>query len=214
MDQENLENQENQKNQERKIRTAETTNKEQSQVEKPTKHRVVLKKAEREDVPILAGFLGELFSLEEDFVSDMDKQSRGLMLALDNPDLVDVYKVLLSDKTDYEAGNEPKETAADGGICSGTHTSNEIIGIIVLHKFISTAEGSWTERIEDLYIRPGYRKSGIGTEIIDEVIRLAKEDGLCRIILQADKDNQPALNFYRRYGFEEMNLVSFVIRPE
>jgi ribosomal protein S18 acetylase RimI-like enzyme len=90
---------------------------------------------------------------------------------------------------------------------------DELIGIIVLHKFISTAEGAWTERIEDLYIRAEYRRSGVGTEIINEVVRLAQEDGLCRIILQADKDNQPALNFYKRCGFEEMNLVSFVIRP-
>jgi ribosomal protein S18 acetylase RimI-like enzyme len=186
MDQENLENQENQKNQEKIIQAAEATSRAQSQAKRQTKRRAVLKKAEREDVPVLAGFLGELFSLEEDFESDLDKQSQGLLLALDNPNLVDVYKVLLSD---------------------------ELIGIIVLHKFISTAEGAWTERIEDLYIRPEYRKSGIGTEIINEVIRLARKDGLCRIILQADKDNQPALNFYRRYGFEEMNLISFVIRP-
>jgi ribosomal protein S18 acetylase RimI-like enzyme len=209
----NQKNQKNQENQERRTQAAETTNRAQSRDKQQTKRRVVLKKSEREDIPVLAGFLGELFSLEEDFVSDMDKQSRGLMLALDNPDLVDVYKVLLSDETDYEVSDKSKETAADGEIYSGTHRSDEVIGVIVLHKFISTAEGSWTERIEDLYIRPEYRRLGIGREIIDEVIRLAKEDGLCRIILQADKDNQPALNFYRRYGFEEMNLVSFVIRP-
>jgi hypothetical protein len=84
------ENQKNQETQERKIRTADAANGIKPDTESQSKprlanQRILLVKAEREDIPVLAGFLGDLFSLEEDFEADIEKQSRGLMLALDNP---------------------------------------------------------------------------------------------------------------------------------
>ncbi|MBI4734185.1 MAG: GNAT family N-acetyltransferase [Rubrobacteridae bacterium] len=152
-----------------------------------TESRIVLQKAGYDDVGVLAGFLHELFLLEQDFKPDIDKQTFALALAIDSPDLVSIFKVVL-------------------------RNGDELIGMVALHKSISTAEGGWAGRIEDLYLRPGYRGKGMGAEVIDEIVRIAKADGLCRVTLIADKNNEPALNFYKKHGFEEMNLVSFAMR--
>ncbi|MDP2211501.1 MAG: GNAT family N-acetyltransferase [Candidatus Aquicultor sp.] len=147
--------------------------------------KLELVSAAREDMPTLAGFLCELFKLEEDFEPDAERQAAALELILANPGYATVYIVRV------------------GG---------ETAGMVALHLAISTAEGGWCGRIEDVYLKPEFRRLGIGSRVLEELRALAAERGLTRLMLVADKDNTAALKFYAACGFSEMNLVSLIQR--
>ncbi|HLP98843.1 MAG TPA: hypothetical protein VK149_10390 [Sideroxyarcus sp.] len=49
--------------------------------------------AREEDLPQMAGLLAELFTLEQDFRPDREKQMRGLRTILDEPELGKLFVV-------------------------------------------------------------------------------------------------------------------------
>jgi len=146
---------------------------------------IKLVKATKKDIPTLVDFLGQLFMLEKDFEPDPESQASALNLIMENPEQTIIYIV-----------------EVDGGTA----------GMVALHLSISTAEGGWAGRIEDLYLKPEFRRQGIGKQVVQEILSITKEKGLKRITLVADKDNSPALQFYKSCGFQEMNLTSFARR--
>ena len=68
----------------------------------------------------------------------------------------------------------------------------------------------WLQQVADdkaavihiLAVNPDYQNKGIGTEMILEAIRLAKENGMQAIRLDALASNTPAHKIYERLGFE------------
>ena len=76
---------------------------------------------------------------------------------------------------------------------------DEIIG------FASTfiAWYSWIGKslyLDDLYILESYRKNGLGSKLMDEVINLAKEEGCKKVRWQVSKWNSNAIDFYKKKG--------------
>jgi GNAT superfamily N-acetyltransferase len=64
---------------------------------------------------------------------------------------------------------------------------------------------TWTGKslyLDDLYIQPGYRGRGIGSDLIHKVIDEAKANGCHKIRWQVSKWNRPAIDFYRKIGAE------------
>jgi GNAT superfamily N-acetyltransferase len=60
--------------------------------------------------------------------------------------------------------------------------------------------GIW---LEDVYVRPQFRKRGLGRKLIEAVARIGVERGCGRFEWTALDWNEPALNFYRRLGAQE-----------
>ncbi|CAI5442853.1 unnamed protein product [Caenorhabditis angaria] len=57
-------------------------------------------------------------------------------------------------------------------------------------------------------VLPVYRQFGIGTELINYTLQLAeKDESIKTISLHVHIDNQLALNFYKKHGFEQQELV-------
>jgi GNAT superfamily N-acetyltransferase len=127
------------------------------------------------DLPELAGLLAELFTLENDFVPDRDKQLRGLALILDNPACGQLF--VLRDGT-------------------------QIIGMINALITVSTAEGGRVLLLEDVIVQSGYRGRGLGRQLVCHVIDWARAEGMTRVTLLADRNNQAALDFYSKLGFD------------
>ncbi len=140
----------------------------------------------RADTPLLVKFLGGLFSIEKDFQPDPERQAAAIELILVNPQQATIYKIMVGE---------------------------DAVGMIVLHLMIGTAEGGWVGKIQDFYIKPPFRRQGIGTRVIEELTAIAVAKGLKGIALLADKDNAPALQFYNACGFNEMNLTAFIKKP-
>ncbi len=55
--------------------------------------------------------------------------------------------------------------------------------------------------ISMLAVLPAYRKNGIGKIMVDWIIENAKQQGMRRVRLQVDKDNESAIKFYKRNEF-------------
>lgn len=64
----------------------------------------------------------------------------------------------------------------------------------------STWEGRAGIYIEDLFVRPAFRKQGIGRALFASLAQRAIEEKLSRIVWQVLDWNQPAIDFYNSLG--------------
>ena len=136
--------------------------------------------ADKSDINELAYLLTVLFSQEADFRPDISKQQKGLAMIIDNP----IHgHILVAIK------------------------SNKIVGMVNLLYLVSTAEGSKVAMLEDMVINPEYRGYGIGSILLEEAIKFSKQRGCKRITLLTDCDNEKAINFYSKQGFEESKMI-------
>lgn len=141
---------------------------------------IKISQAEYRDLDQLADLLAELFTLENDFCPDREKQLHGLRLILDNPALGRLFVLRDQDR---------------------------VAGMANLLITVSTAEGCRVAVLEDVIIGNEYRGKGLGRRLVEHVLAWAKTDGMTRITLLADRDNKTALGFYRKLGFEYSQMV-------
>jgi len=66
---------------------------------------------------------------------------------------------------------------------------------------VSTAEGGKAAWFEDLIVHPDYRRQGTGQKMLAYVIGQARAEGVLRITLLTDMQNERAQALYRRAGF-------------
>lgn len=64
--------------------------------------------------------------------------------------------------------------------------------------------------IDDIYVLPDCRRSGIARQIMDYLINYAKSHNYKRVQLHAEVDNEKAHNLYRQLGFIEEDIVFFM----
>jgi GNAT superfamily N-acetyltransferase len=132
-----------------------------------------------DDLPALADLLQELFTQEEDFTPDRDKQLRGLKLILEQPARGRIFVL---------------------------RTDHRIIGMINLLITISTAEGGFVLVLEDLIIHRDHRGQGYGTELLKYAVDFAQSKGFLRITLLTDRDAQQR-QFYQKSGFVDSGMI-------
>jgi GNAT superfamily N-acetyltransferase len=136
--------------------------------------------ATAEDLPHLADLLAELFTLESDFQPERDKQLRGLRAILDEPELGKLFVLRVDGKV--------------AGMANALIT-------------ISTAEGERALLLEDVIVRSEYRGGGLGRRLVEHVLEWAKRRGMVRVTLLTDRNNQAALDFYHKLGFEHSHMT-------
>ena len=68
---------------------------------------------------------------------------------------------------------------------------------------------TWTGKamyMDDLYVKPDYRGTGVGSSLINQVINYAKESGCHKLRWQVSDWNKPAKGFYIKLGAEICNV--------
>jgi ribosomal protein S18 acetylase RimI-like enzyme len=130
--------------------------------------------ATQKDLPRLVELLGILFESEAEFSADAGKQSNALQALLSDPAKGRIF------------------VARDG---------RELVAMASLLYTISTAEGGKAALFEDLVVAPDHRKRGIGEALLKHVIAHARAEGVLRITLLTDMQNERAQAMYRRVGF-------------
>ncbi len=143
------------------------------------KSLIRLRPAKEADVNEMSQLLLQLFSIENDFVPDRDKQSRGLKLLLDT---LGAYIVVAEEQ-------------------------GRVVGMASLQVLVSTAEGGYVGQVEDVVVDKECRGKGVGTALLDHLHKWAQDNGLTRLHLGADKENSAALQFYSRSGWKQTSLL-------
>ena len=141
---------------------------------------ITIRTAQPSDIAQLVELLKELFSIEADFDFDQEKQARGLNLLL----------------------NSEKDC-----ILVAQLNESKVVGMCSIQTLISTAEGGPVGLLEDLIVSADFRHQGIGEKLLAKAVDWAECQGLKRLQLLADKENQPALNFYQKRGWQSTQLV-------
>lgn len=61
--------------------------------------------------------------------------------------------------------------------------------------------------ISDLAVKAGYRRKGIGTELVARIFEWLDSQDICQIQVQVVCKNEMSYNFWRKQGFEESLYV-------
>jgi ribosomal protein S18 acetylase RimI-like enzyme len=77
--------------------------------------------------------------------------------------------------------------------------SGEILGAALFYEKYSTWKGRGMH-LEDIVVKEAHRQLGIGSSLFEELMRIARDRNYARMDWQVLDWNEPALNFYRKYG--------------
>ena len=88
--------------------------------------------------------------------------------------------------------------------CFVAELDNKIEGIALVYKRYSTWKGV-ALHLEDLIVSNNKRGSGIGTKLLDTVIKYGEELGVKRIVWEVLDWNKPAIGFYDKKGAKVMD---------
>lgn len=144
------------------------------------KKGIVVRRAKLDDIHGMCQLLKILFSIEEDFKFNDEKQVNGL-------------KMMLQDK--------------DKNCIFVAQFGKEIVGMISGQCLISTAEGGISVLVEDVVVKSNYRNNKIGEKLLLNMEEWARSKGAKRCQLLADKDNFNAIEFYKYFNWINTNLV-------
>lgn len=143
-------------------------------------NNITIDDANLQDVPALAQLLNTLFSIEQDFKPDTQRQITGLTLIIQAPDLAKIK------------------------VARNHH--GEVIGMVSAQLVISTAQGSHSAWIEDMMIHQDYRAQGIGRHLLNAVLEWARSKGVTRAQLLVDLDNHDAIGYYDHLGWQSSRM--------
>ena len=130
--------------------------------------------AKSADLPRLVELLGILFESEAEFAANPEKQRAALQALLADPGKGRIF------------------VARD---------ARQVVAMASLLYTVSTAEGGKAALFEDLVVAPEHRKRGIGEALLRHVVAEARKEGVLRITLLTDMQNERAQAMYRRAGF-------------
>lgn len=87
----------------------------------------------------------------------------------------------------------------DERICDAivAEEGEQIVGFALFYTNYSTWKGKCLY-LEDFFVLPEYRMHGIGSQLFDEVVRIAKERKVRRMDWQVLEWNEPAIKFYQK----------------
>lgn len=137
--------------------------------------------AEHGDMDAMVGLLGELFSMEADFSVVQERQENGLRLMLEGCGKHRCIKV--------------------------AETDGKVVAMCSAQLLVSTAEGAYSALVEDMVVTQSARGQGMGAALLEAVRDWAELRGVTRMQLLADKNNLPALAFYKKQGWTGTQLI-------
>lgn len=85
------------------------------------------------------------------------------------------------------------------------YLAGEGVGFAVYFSNFSTFIGRPGIYLEDLFVKPAFRGKGIGRALLSYLARLAKQRNCARLEWAVLDWNQPAIDFYRRFGATPMH---------
>jgi ribosomal protein S18 acetylase RimI-like enzyme len=106
------------------------------------------------------------------------------------------------------AANEDtvRESLAQHVLTDGVLLARRVDAVVGFVMFGPDDAGFQRERtrgvVRNVYVVPGVRGEGVGTELMDAAERRLAEEGFEEVVLEAMADNEAARRFYRERGYE------------
>ena len=132
------------------------------------------------DLDELVHLLNVLFTQDIEFEPDFIRQRIGLELIILNPEIGEILVMKIDGK---------------------------VLGMVSLLYSISTALGGKVATLEDMVIDEEFRRKGLGTELLNEAVSFARKRGCLRLTLLTDFNNDTAIKFYERAGFNLSKMI-------
>lgn len=132
----------------------------------------------------------------------------------DIPQLCELLTILFSEEAEFEPAPEQHARALhdiiahpEAGRILVLRDGEDIVAMVSLLFTISTARGGTAALLEDMVVRPERRADGLGCELLEAAIALARKEGCLRITLLTDRANDGAIRFYQRHGFALSEMI-------
>ena len=130
-------------------------------------------------------------------------------------DDVPVIVSLIRELADYEREPDAVEASEDdiraalfgpspAAFCHVAERDGEVVGFALWFLNFSTWKGRHGIYLEDLFVRPSARGTGLGKALLLTLIDIAKERGYGRVEWSVLDWNTPAIDFYRSLGARPM----------
>lgn len=139
------------------------------------------------------------------------------MLLKDRDEVIGMMRVFYSSAAVMTNGSE-EIFSADFSACVSDSPflegfifehDEEIAGYAMLAHSFSTEFGKPCVWIEDIYLKPEYRRNGFGREFFN---LLKEKFPGCVLRLEAERENLPAVALYKSSGFEELGYLEMIIK--
>lgn len=116
-------------------------------------------------------------------------------------DLESIKDILISDFDDFWNYNILKdELKSENSKYIVAKFDNKIIGFSGIKVFVDNAD------IMNIVVRKNFRNKGIGTVLLENLLTLSKKLGLNSLSLEVNEKNIPAINLYKKLGFENIGI--------
>lgn len=145
-----------------------------------------IRNATLSDIEDLIRLLEQLFTIEKDFEFNSENHRKGLLLMMEGCGKHKTVKVAERD--------------------------GKVIGMCTMQTRISTATGTVSGVIEDMIVDKAYKNKGVGRALLAHMNLWAAQRGIFNLQLLADKNNTPALEFYRHLGWQSTKMICLTRR--
>ena len=137
--------------------------------------------ATEDDMDSMLRLLAQLFSIEQDFRIDPQRQASGLRRLLADSERTCIL-------------------VADG--------RPSVAGMVTGQLVVSTAVGGLSLLVEDLVVDERSRRRGIGHSLVEALEAWGRRRGALRLQLVADETNAAALHFYESHSWQRSRMVA------
>jgi ribosomal protein S18 acetylase RimI-like enzyme len=86
------------------------------------------------------------------------------------------------------------------------------VGVAAISFMWPIEHGGKAAWLEELYIVPAARERGVGTRLLREALRVARECGAVAVDLEVDVEHERVASLYAREGFEKLPRARWVRR--
>ena len=108
----------------------------------------------------------------------------------------------------WSHGSFLRELYSDDGYIPTAFDGEKIVGFAIFHRIGEEGE------IFNIAVSPEYRGQGVGSRILEAVIRNAMLNMVKKVFLEVRPSNEPAIALYKKYGFKQVGRrKNYYIKP-
>lgn len=105
---------------------------------------------------------------------------------------------------ELESAIKAEFTRDDLGFFMLASNQDQVIGFVAVSYAWTLEHGGKSAWLDELYVLPEYRGSGVGSLLIEGVVEQANQEGCLAIDLEVEADHSRAEHLYLRKGFEKL----------